>query len=212
MKQDTTSFHCITAGVFIIKSDIAVSFNTPSQIIWPTFYFGRGLVDEVRAYKSWNTQHGGHRQLPPSCDVAMCCEDTFLLAGQDARWQLQPFRGDLIFLPAGKSCLLLWDGNVGWDKKAAGTWDQASGHVKCSYFNNSNSRVFFWTERKTTGLYYTVRYSMQHTLAHTHRNRLRTHRISWCATKTNAFVSLSCLTTELFPLTQNIWKCKTHSM
>lgn len=70
----------MTAEVLIIKSNIALSFNIPSQIIWPTFYFGCGLVDEGCAYKSWNKQQGGISKYQR---VVMWNEDTFLLASQD---------------------------------------------------------------------------------------------------------------------------------
>lgn len=68
MKQDTTPFHSITAHVFIFKSSSSFFYYTISDYS-ANFLFGRDLVDEGCAYKSWNKQHGGYRHLPLSCDV-----------------------------------------------------------------------------------------------------------------------------------------------
>lgn len=49
--------------------------------------------------------------------AVMCYDAAFLLDGQDATTTVQTC-SDLIGLPAGKPCLLLWDGDVQWDRRA----------------------------------------------------------------------------------------------
>lgn len=57
------NLHCTAACVFVIKYNIVVSFNIPSQTVWPTFYFGCGAADERCAYKSWNKQRWASTEL-----------------------------------------------------------------------------------------------------------------------------------------------------
>lgn len=95
MKQDTAAFHSITAGVFIFKSNIAVSFITPSQIILPAFYFGHGIVVKGGAYKSWNKH-----------------QPTFLFVDQVSSATLPQLRREPTGVPLRESCRSLRQADV----------------------------------------------------------------------------------------------------
>lgn len=111
------AFRCIATGVFIATGNISFGqlyFFWLCSCRWRVCLVPTNLgINSPESIRSFH-------------QVVMWYEDTCLLAGQEAGWQLQmtKLRGGPISAPAGKSCLLLWDGDVWWDGKAAVAWIQ----------------------------------------------------------------------------------------
>lgn len=104
--------------------------------------------------------------------VVMWYEDTFLFAGQGAGWQLQLFksRGDLIGLPAGKSCLCYCGMRMFGETRRQLGPEIRHQDIKCSYFNRSISECPLVDHKhKWAVLYCKVlhAYKCMHTCKHT---------------------------------------------